>query len=476
MTLPVVAIIGRPNVGKSTLFNCFSKSKKAIVSDIPGTTRDNIIEKVQGENVDYWMVDTAGLRNEKGEQLENAIQTQAQLATENADLVLFMIDGKAPLTAEDHDIIEKVRKQRTPLLFIANKIDDGRSDHLFEYMQFGFGEPLPISAKNYTGMWELEDAIEEKLTEKGFEKDEQSDEKSNTIKVALIGRPNVGKSTLFNQIIGQKRALVSDVAGTTRDSIDSEWTDESGQKYIFLDTAGLKRPGRIGKDIDFWSAVRSRKALENCHVAVLLIDALDGATHQDLALAGKIVESGKGLIVGVNKFDLAREKSRAGEETDDRELDEVKMWGEDLDKIRKDYWYYLNQKIAFIPWAPVLFFSGKTGKGVPTILETIKGVYAETHKRISTSALNSFVPDMYHSHVIPMVGTKKGTVKYATQVESAPPKFIFFVNNVKAFHFSYRRYVENRLREKFGFHGTPIKVEFRDSMESHEKRTRNKKK
>lgn len=468
-TLPVVAIIGRPNVGKSTLFNVFTKSKKAIVSDIPGTTRDALMEKIWGETMDYWMVDTAGLRNARGEDLEEVIQTQAKVATQNADLILFMIDGKTPLTSEDYDIIEWVRKQKTPLLFVANKVDDGQTMHLLEYTEFGFGMPWAISAKNYTGIWELEDEIEKQLLEAGFEREEKQDEEEKVINVALIGRPNVGKSTLFNQLIGKQRAIVSDLPGTTRDSIDVEYTDENGQKFVFLDTAGLKRPGRIGRDIDFWSMVRTQKSLDNAHVAILLIDALDGVTHQDLALAGKILEAGKGIIVGVNKFDLVREKARTEEETDERELDEVKMWGKDLDKIRKDYWYYLHQKMSFIPWAPVLFFSAQTGKGVSDLFETIKKVFEETKKRVSTSELNTFIPDIYHSHVVPMVGTKKGVIKYAMQVDTHPPKFIFFVNNAKAFHFSYRRYIENKLRENYGFFGTPIKVEMRDAMEKHKK-------
>ncbi len=478
MTLPLITIIGRPNVGKSTLFNCFAKSQKAIVSDIPGTTRDTAMEKIEGDNYDYWLVDTAGLRNEKGETLEEEIQTQAKLALENADIILFLIDGKAPITLEDQNIITQLRKSQTPVIFIANKIDDGQTDSLLELAQFGLGVPLSISAKNYTGMWELEDAIEDQLEALKFEKKDAENkpkEEKDSIKVALIGRPNVGKSSLFNTIIGSKRAIVSNIAGTTRDSIDSEYTDETGQKFLFLDTAGLKRAGRIGKDIDFWSSVRSQRSIEMADVCILLIDSLDGVTHQDLVLAGKIIKAGKGIIIGVNKFDLVREKSGEKEETDERELDEVKMWGEKLDTVRKNYWHYLHQKMTFLSWAPVLFFSAQTKKGISDIFPSLKGIYQERQKRISTAELNRFVPEVYYGHITPMVGTKKGTIKYATQADTMPPKFIFFVNNSKAFHFSYRRYLENKLREKYGFHGTPIQLEIKDAMEGQEKKRKKKK-
>lgn len=475
MSLPLVAVIGRPNVGKSTLFNCLVKQKKAIVSHIPGTTRDSLMERVRGDKVDYWIIDTAGLRNEKGETLEEEIQTQAHLASQNADVILFMIDGKAPLTADDHNIIDLLRKKKKPLLFVANKVDDGGNHHLFEYAEFGFGIPLAISAKNYTGMWELEDALETLLTEQGFGKEEDSPMPESVIRVAFLGRPNVGKSSLLNQVLGETRSIVSDIAGTTRDTISVEFTDEEKQKYIFLDTAGLRRPGKIEKDLEFWSTVRTKRSLEDCHIAVLLIDALDGVTHQDLALAGSVIEAGKGLIIGVNKFDLVREKTRAKMETDERELDEVQMWGKDLDAVRKEYWHYLHKKIPFASWAPVVFFSAKTGKGVSDLFETFRGIFTEMKKRVSTAEINRFIPDIYYGHVTPMVGTKRGVIKYVSQVDTVPPKFLFFVNNKKAFHFSYRRYVENKLREKFGFYGSPIRVEFRDAMESHEARKSTKK-
>jgi GTPase len=485
MDLPIVAIIGRPNVGKSTLFNCFVRSKKAIISDIPGTTRDQLMEKVTlaGESnkeeamteFPFWLVDTAGLTNEKGDDLETQIQLQVGSAIENADLILFMVDGKEEMTFDDEEIVKKLRKSKVPVLFVANKIDDGRADSTLELTRFGFDVPLPISAKNFTGIFELEDAIEAKLRTAGF-KEMQVEEESDSIKLAFVGRPNVGKSSLMNSFLKKERSVVSDVPGTTRDTIDTtfEWAHESEtHPFVFLDTAGLRRPGKTHskgkknnmKSLEFWGSVRSADAIDRSDVCALLIDALEGVTHQDLAIAGKIVEAGKGLIVCVNKFDLVREKARQENETDERELDEVKMWGEELDDVRKNYWHYLSKEIPFLPWAPVLFFSAKTGKGIESVLKSAVAIKEERRKRIGTSELNAFVPEVYFGHVQPMAGNKKGTIKYLSQVDTNPPKFLFFVNNVKAFHFSYRRYLENKIREKYGFHGTPITIELRDSMD-----------
>ncbi|MCF7917409.1 ribosome biogenesis GTPase Der [Candidatus Gracilibacteria bacterium] len=475
MSLPIIAIIGRPNVGKSTVFNCFLKQRKAIVSDIPGTTRDSLMERIQGENFTYWLVDTAGLTNARGDSLEKEIQLQAKLALENADMIIFLVDGKKELTADDEHIVSILRKSKKPVIFVANKIDDGNINRILELARFGFGNPLPISAKNYTGLWELEEVIETHLEKAGFEKtpapiefsdDDIPDEKApaeSIIKVAFLGRPNVGKSSLLNALVKENRSVVSDVAGTTRDTIDTSYETEDGQKFLFLDTAGLRRPGKIGKDLDFWSSVRTREAMERADVCALLVDALDGITHQDLAIAGKIIEAGKGIIICVNKFDLVREKTRGQEESDTRDLSEVKMWGEELDQVRQKYLTYLSDHIRFLPWAPVLFFSAKTGKGVDDVLVSAKAIYHERTKRISTAELNRFLPEVYYGHVLPTSGTIRGTIKYLSQVAVSPPKFIFFVNNAKAFHFSYRRYLENKIREKYGFHGTSIQIEVRDS-------------
>ena len=469
-TTPIVTIIGRPNVGKSTLFNALAGQRKAIVSDIPGTTRDSLMEKISHvDEMPFWLVDTAGLSNEKGESIEQEIQMQVQVSLENADLILFLVDGKKELTADDHYVIEKLRKSKVPLIFAANKIDDGNESLTYELSKTGLGLPLAISAKNYTAIWDLQDNIQAALREAGFSQETLLEpaitKDSDCLHVTFIGRPNVGKSSLLNHLLGKKRVVVSDVAGTTRDAIDTEFTDKDGQAYCFLDTAGLRKPGKLGRGLEFWASVRTTKAIERCDVCVLLIDALEGVTHQDLTVAGKALKLGKGIIIGVNKFDLVLEQAKQKEETDTREVPEVKMWGEKVEDIKRNYLAYLQRKISFLPWAPILFFSAKTGKGTPEILDSAKGVFKERQKRIPTAELNRWIPEVYYGHVAPTQGTKKGKIKYLSQVDINPPKFMFFVNNQRAFHFTYERYLENKIREKYGFFGTPIQIELKDSME-----------
>jgi len=465
-TYPVVAIVGRPNVGKSTLFNSLVGDRRAIVSDIAGTTRDSVTEKIDNLGaITYWAVDTAGLSDFGENSLETAIQMQAELAIQNADLVMWMVDAKQELTQDDYDIADKLRRVSKKVLFLANKIDDGQAMRGYELAELGFGVPEIISAKNNFGFWDLTEVIQARLVELGFTPlDYSAIEAPDRIKVAMVGRPNVGKSTLFNQMIGEERSVVSDIAGTTRDAIDTDWDSPSGEQFRFIDTAGVRRPGKIGKSMEYWMVVRTRQAIERADVCMLLIDALDGVTHQDLALAGQIVEAGKALIIGVNKFDLAREKSRTQEETDERELEAVPMWDRDIAEIRSRYLSYLHKKITFLPWAPVLFFSAKSGKGTKEILESLIAVNTERAKRIPTRELNLLAKDIYYGHVAPSQGVKQGKIKYVSQVDTAPPKFLFFVNNVQAFHFSYRRYIENKIRAKYSFAGTPIIVELRDSM------------
>ncbi len=473
--LPLVTIIGRPNVGKSTLFNALAGKRKAIVSDISGTTRDSLTERIDNqEQCPFLLVDTAGLTDDQGENLEKEIQTQASISIEKANLILFVVDGKKELTLDDQLIIERLRKSKVPTVFIANKIDDGNPTPTYELAKHGLGMPLIISAKNYTNIWELQDEIEAHLQKAGFSREEETieEDEEDVIKVAFVGRPNVGKSSLFNAFLKDNRSVVSNVSGTTRDTIDTPYTDEDGQKYLFLDTAGLRKPGKIGRRIEFWSSVRTTQAIERADVCILLIDALDGVTHQDLAIAGKIEEAGKGIIIGVNKFDLVREQAQQKDESDEREVSEVKMWGESVDKIRNNYHHYLQKKISFLPWAPASFFSAKTGRGIHDILGSVKGIQEERHKRVPTSQLNGWVKEVYYDHVIPSIGTKRGKIKYVTQTETAPPRFQFFVNNQRAFHFTYRRYLENRLREKYGFFGTPIRIELKDAMDYEKRRGR----
>ena len=488
--LPTVAIIGRPNTGKSTLFNALIGERRAIVSDLARTTRDSLIKRIEGEFFQFYLVDTAGLTDADGDSLEAEIQTQAHVALANADVLLFLVDGKAEITSDDQKICDLLRRSTKPVLFVANKIDDGDESRTWNLAQLGLGMPFCISAKNYVNIYELIDQIEEQLSSLNFEPNipEEKEEvaldevdegavenkKDDVVKIAFVGRPNVGKSSLMNQLLGEERAVVSNISGTTRDAIDSQITLEDGTQYTLIDTAGLRKRGKIERNFEFWGSVRTQRAIERADVCVLLIDALDGVTHQDLAVAGKILDAGKGVLVCVNKFDLAAEKSRTQDESDERELAEVPMWDERLDKIRERYLEYLSDKIRFMNWAPALFISAKTGKGTKDILLNCQKIYEERQRRISTAELNRFIPEVYYGHVQPSVGTKIGKIKFASQVDTAPPKFIFHVNNEKAFHYSYRRYVENKLREKYGFHGTPIVVHFRDAMEEFKGKKRKK--
>jgi GTP-binding protein len=463
-SLPTVAVVGRPNVGKSTLFNAMVGRRKSIVSDISGTTRDSVVERVRGDIGQYWLVDTAGLTNAKGTDLEDEIQTQATIALEHADMLLFLVDGRREMTADDLEIVAKLRKSKKPLLFVASKMDDGDETRAYELSRLGLGMPLCVSGKNYFGIWNLQEQLEAMLQKHELFVD-TSIVQDRRLKVALVGRPNSGKSTLLNAFAKQERSVVSDIAGTTRDIVDIEYVDDEGDKFLFLDTAGIRRPGKLGRGIEYWSVVRSFQAVEDADVCVLMIDALAGVAHQDMALLGKIIKAGKGLILCINKFDLVYEKSREREESDERELPEVDMWGKDLNQIRKDFMFYLSSKIGFSKWAPVIFISGKTGKNIEEITVSVKNIVKERKKRIPTSEINLFTKEIYYKHVTPFIGTKKGRLKYASQVSIEPPKFLFHVNDIRAFHFSYKRYVENQIREKYGFFGTPIIVEFRDNRD-----------
>jgi len=474
--LPIVAIVGRPNVGKSTLFNCLVAKKRTIVSEIPGTTRDSVTERVEIGKVEFLLVDTAGLTNSDGNNLECEIQTQSRVAAENADFVIFLVNGREEMTSDDFEIAKNLRRTRNHVIFVANKIDDGNSCRIFELTKFGFGDPIPISAKNLAGIWDLESEIERQLFD-FFKKNKISSKNSenscDSIKIAFAGRPNVGKSSLLNSFFKKKKVIVSDTPGTTRDAIDVDFFDSSGKKFKFVDTAGLRKRGKLGRGLEFWASVRTLRAIENCDVCVILIDAIEGVSHQDLAIVGRAIEAGVGIIIGVNKFDIVRNLSREDEKNASLskiEESDVKMWGKNLSKIQENYIRYLRQKISFVPWAGVSFFSAKTGWNIEKILEIADKIVIERKKRVGTSELNRTVSEIYNRHISPSLGSKLGKIKFVEQVGVNPPKFLFFVNNTASFHFSYRRYLENQIRKKYGFFGTPIRIEMRDAMKKFRRR------
>ncbi len=512
--LATITIIGKPNVGKSTLFNAFVGKQKAITSKIAGTTRDYIISKVyftqdriDKSNQPFWLIDTAGLTDSDNNSLEDEIQQQIDLSLEHADLILFVIDGKQELTSDDWDIARKLRQSSAKVILVANKIDDGNilNLDLKEINKLGFGMPIVVSAKNFSKIWDLYNKLQDNLIALNISAENEPlvlpDPKK--IRIAFVGRPNTGKSSLVNKLLDEKRTVVSDMIGTTRDAIDSEYEDDKGRKFTFIDTAGIRKKGQR-KDMEFWSSVRTNQAIERSNICALIIDASVGVTHQDMVIAGEITKAGKGLVLCVNKFDLVPSavpvpveeeseeeiaKNKKFKKTDyskkkseyfhnkininkkiikkeekDKKNEKEYISIKSTDK-RQNYLYYLQEKFSFIPWVPVVFLSAKTGKGIFEILDSAQGIFAECHKRVSTAELNQFVPEVYYGHIIPSVGNKRGKLKYCVQVDKAPPKFIFFVNNKNAFHFSYVRYLENKLREKYGFFGTPIIIELKDAMQ-----------
>jgi len=466
MSLPIIAIIGRPNTGKSTLFNALSGWRKSIVSNIAGTTRDSVVEKITTPEGSYLLVDTAGLTNAEGDNLDEMVQRQATTAIENADALIFVVDGKVQPTQDDYAVADVIRRSGKACLFVANKIDDGQEDKAMDWVELGYGMPRVISAKNGYALDEIQDDIADLITEAGMAMEIESErEDGQPLRLCFIGRPNVGKSSLTNHLMGKDISIVSDISGTTRDTVDSEYTSDNGDNFVLIDTAGLRKKGKIGRSLEYWSAVRTRVAIERSDVCCLLIDALDGVTHQDMTIMGEVIDAGKGLMIGVNKFDLVYAQSRMEEDADERDLSEVHMWGDELHDIQKRYLRYMAAKVSFAPWAPVSFFSAKTGKGTQKLLENAVHVQKERERRISTADLNRFLPEVYYGSVPPSVGTKQGKLKFMSQVGTCPPQFILHVNNEKAIHYTYRRYVLNKIREKYGFHGTPIKLTVRDAMD-----------
>jgi GTP-binding protein len=440
---PIVAIVGRPNVGKSTLFNRLVGERQAIVEDQPGTTRDRVYGVTDWAGVEFTIVDTAGLQDEQeiasSSQAEIAKWTsqQAKFAIEEADAILFMVDAKSGLTAGDYEVADLLRRADKPTILVANKAESSeRREGAVEFYNLGLGEPYTISAYHGTGTGDLLDRIVESLPEA---EDEPETEGPN---IAIVGRPNVGKSRLLNALLGQERAIVSDVPGTTRDSLDTQVT-WAGQPLTLIDTAGIRRRGRIEQGIERFSVLRSMRAIDRSDVVLLLIDATEDFTSQDLHIAGYIEEQKKGIVVVVNKWDLVEKDA----------------------KTMEDYRQRASEELAFMPYAPVVFISAKYGQRVQQVLESALKVVEERQRRISTSVLNKVLRTAVAKHPPPSKPGKWIKFYYATQVDVAPPTFVFFCNDPQAIHFSYRRYLENELRASCGFEGTPIRMSFRGREE-----------
>jgi GTP-binding protein len=436
---PIVAIVGRPNVGKSTLFNRLVGERRAIVEDAPGTTRDRVYGTTDWGGVEFTLVDTGGLQADREiesstvTQIAHDTREQAHLAIGEADVIVFMVDVKHGISAGDHDVADLLRRTDKPTILVANKADSAsRRDDALEFYELGLGEPMPVSSYHGTGTGDLLDRIVEALPEVEEEEEVQGPA------VAIVGRPNVGKSRLLNALLGQERSIVSDIPGTTRDSLDTVLT-WAGQPITLIDTAGIRRRGRVDRGIEQYSVLRSMRAIDRADVVLLVIDATEGFTAQDLHIAGYIEEQKKGVVVVVNKWDLIEKDSST------------------MDEYREQ----ARRELNFMPYAPLVFVSAKFGQRVQQVLDSALAVVAERRKRVPTAALNKMLKQAVADHPPSSRPGKWLKFLYATQADVSPPTFIIFTNDPEQVHFSYRRYLENRLRETFGFAGTAVRLSFR---------------
>jgi len=430
MLRPIVAVVGRPNVGKSTLFNRLVGERIAIVDDAPGITRDRLYADAEWLNHKFTLIDTGGLDPDSDDLITKHIFRQAETAIESADVILFLTDIKSGVMDSDRQVADMLRKSTKPVVLVVNKVDvPSKPNHeIYEFYELGIGDPVPISAGQALGLGDMLDEIVAH-----FPKGSAEDEDDDRIRVAIVGKPNVGKSSLINKILGEERLIVSDIAGTTRDAVDTHHT-HNDHEYIFIDTAGLRRKSKVKENIERYSIVRTMAAVERCDVCVLLVDAEEGITDQDTKIAGIAHERGRAAIVAVNKWDKI-EKS---------------------DKTMKEFTAKLETELAYMPYAPKLFVSALTGQRVHKLFELIFTVYQNHALRVATGVLNDVILEATAMHAPPTDKGKTLRVYYATQVSVKPPTFVLFVNDSKLMHFSYTRYLENKIREAFGFVGTPV--------------------
>ena len=439
MSKPTVAIIGRPNVGKSTFFNYVVGKRISIVEDTPGVTRDRVYADANWRGRNFTLVDTGGIEPESDDVILSQMRRQADMAIEIADVILFITDIKQGVTAADHDIALMLKKSKKPIILICNKSDTfGKTpDELYEFYNLGIGDPYAVSSVNAKGIGDVLDAIYDNLPPQTEDEDD-----SDVIKVAIIGKPNVGKSSLVNKILGENRVIVSDIAGTTRDAIDSEFQNEYG-KYIFIDTAGIRRKSKVNDNLEKYSVMRSLLAVERADVCMLMLDAKEGVTAQDAKIAGEAHEAGKGVIIVVNKWD------------------EVEKDNQTMENYKKDVY----NKLSYLSYAPIMFISAKTGQRVNKLYEMINMVASQNALRVSTSVLNDVLSEAVTIVQPPTDKGKRLKIFYMTQATTKPPTFVVFVNDKELFHFSYERYLVNQIRKEFGLTGTPIRMIVREKGE-----------
>lgn len=438
MRKPLVAVVGRPNVGKSTFFNKIAGKRISIVEDTPGVTRDRIYADVEWLTHKFTMIDTGGIEPDSGDIIMSSMRDQAQIAIDTADVILFMVDGRVEYTQADEEIAGMLRRARKPILLVVNKIDNPKlPDHYYDFYNLGLGDPIAISSANALNLGDLLDTVVDH-----FPKDLGEEEEDDTIKVAVIGKPNAGKSSLVNALLGEERVIVSDIAGTTRDAIDTPFVKD-GQKFVIIDTAGIRRKARINERIEHYSVLRAMTAIERADVCLLMLDAQEGVTEQDARIAGLAHEAGKAVIIVVNKWDL----------------------------IEKDNYTYstyekkVKQELKYMDYAPVMFISAKTKQRIHKMMETVVMVANEHAKRVPTGLLNDILNEAVIMNQPPSDKGVRLKLYYMTQASVKPPTFVLFVNYKELAHFSYVRYIENQIRKNFEFKGTPIRFIIRERSE-----------
>ena len=439
MSKPVVAIVGRPNVGKSTLFNALAGEKISIVKDTPGVTRDRIYADVTWLDKSFTLIDTGGIEPDSSDVILSQMRDQAQIAIDTADVIIFLVDVRQGLTDADGKVADMLRRSQKPVVLCVNKVDSFKKMEadVYEFYNLGIGDPIPVSASNHQGVGDLLEAVSDHFKKDGSESDDD-----DRPRIAIVGRPNVGKSSIVNRLVGEKRVIVSDIAGTTRDAIDTP-LKRNGREYILIDTAGLRRKSKIHEDLERYSIIRTVTAVERADVVVMVIDAAEGVAEQDAKIAGIAHERGKGVIIAVNKWDAV--------EKDDKTI--YKM----TEKIK--------QTLAYMPYAEFVFISAKTGQRLDKLFELIDMIIENQSMRIATGVLNEILAEAVAMQQPPSDKGRRLKIFYMTQISVKPPTFVVFVNDKKLMHYSYTRYIENQIRNAFGFRGTPLRFIIRERKE-----------
>lgn len=439
MSKPIVAIVGRPNVGKSTLFNVIAGDSIAIVKDTPGVTRDRIYGDCSWLNYNFTLIDTGGIEPDSSDVILSQMRDQAQIAIDTADVIIFLVDVRQGLTDADGKVADMLRRSQKPVVLCVNKVDSFKKMEadVYEFYNLGIGDPIPVSASNHQGVGDLLEAVSDHFKKDGSESDDD-----DRPRIAIVGRPNVGKSSIVNRLVGEKRVIVSDIAGTTRDAIDTP-LKRNGREYILIDTAGLRRKSKIHEDLERYSIIRTVTAVERADVVVMVIDAAEGVAEQDAKIAGIAHERGKGVIIAVNKWDAV--------EKDDKTI--YKM----TEKIK--------QTLAYMPYAEFVFISAKTGQRLDKLFELIDMIIENQSMRIATGVLNEILAEAVAMQQPPSDKGRRLKIFYMTQISVKPPTFVVFVNDKKLMHYSYTRYIENQIRNAFGFRGTPLRFIIRERKE-----------